>query len=582
MALNPRADADKILALLNQGQFKQAFKAAKAATKSYPRESFFANLAGTALAQQGNEREAITWFQKALRLNPDNPDAQNNLVQALISIGQPKKALELIGKILPKRPDRPNVLHFKALALMNAGHPDAAMAALDEALSLTPNNARALTLRGMLRADHGDEEGALSDYEAALRLDPKAPDTLTNMSLVLTRLHRMDDAMRAVETALSINPRHLAALQRRAVLLNELGRQSDAVAAYRRLLEAAPGDAEAMMDLSLIAPAQDREALLAEVDAALSHTAKAAPGLPFLALAKAQLLTKLGKGEDAARWFKTGNAALAKQRPFDTAEAEREFDRITDLFQSLPDPADPAEPRPIFILGLPRSGTTLTEQIITSHPGIFGCGELATAGRIVRNLLEADIAPEDLDPAQFAEDYRKTLPPMPENTVAFVDKMPANYRYVGFLLPAFPNAVILHVTRDPRDVALSMWRTFFSSPAMSFTCDQKAMAAQLNLYRRYMDFWGGLYQDRLIDVPYGALVRDIEAMSRKLANTCGVDWLPEMALPEKNTAPVLTASAAQVREGVHARSLGGWEKHQDMLAEFIAGLDPALWPELQD
>ncbi|SEQ00562.1 sulfotransferase [Thalassovita taeanensis] len=582
MAYNPHADADRIMAHLNAGQFKQAFKAAKAATKAYPREAYFANLAGTAQAQMGEEREAITWFQKALKLNPAHPDAQNNLIQALISTGQAKRALDLITRLLPKRPDRANMLYFQGLAQMNAGLPDAALASLDQALSLDPRQPRTLTLRGVLRSEAGDEDGAITDYQAALALNPKAPDTLSNLSTVLGRKHRMDDALAAVEKALALSPNHIASLQRHAVVLNELGRRTDAITAYRRLLIAAPNHPEALLELALLSPAEDRPALLNTVDAALRSTPKAAPAAPFLALAKANLLMKSadGDGTDADRWFQTANEGFARQRPFDPALAQAEFAAITARFANatdLPPAAAPEQPAPVFVLGLPRSGTTLTEQILTSHPALFGCGELATAGRLVRPLLEADT---DFDPTQFAQSYRAALPPMPEDTQGFIDKMPANYRYIGFLLTAFPNATILHITRDPRDVALSMWRTYFSSPAMAFTYDQRAMAAQINIYRRYMAHWQALFGGRITDISYETLVRDTENTSRTLAQACGVDWHPDMALPERNTAPVLTASVAQVREGVHDRSLGGWVRHKQALSQVIDNLDPALWPDL--
>jgi hypothetical protein len=169
---------------------------------------------------------------------------------------------------------------------------------------------------------------------------------------------------------------------------------------------------------------------------------------------------------------------------------------------------------------------------------------------------------------------------MPESTRAFVDKMPANYRLIGYLATALPEARFVHLLRDPRDVALSIWRTHFPAAAMGFTADLEAIAQMANLYRRYMAHWQALFPERILDVPYAELVQDIEGWSRRLAEHCGLDWVPEMAAPEKNPGAVRTASVNQVRQGVHSRSVGAWRKHAEALAPFVAALDPALWPEL--
>ena len=159
--------------------------------------------------------------------------------------------------------------------------------------------------------------------------------------------------------------------------------------------------------------------------------------------------------------------------------------------------------------------------------------------------------------------------------------MPANYRFVGFLLHAFPEARIIHIARDPRDVALSMWRSFFPSAWMNFTFDLKAMAFSANLYKRYMQHWEKLYGDRVLTLNYRDIVSDVEAASQQLADYCGLDWVEEMAAPERNTARVRTASVVQVRQGVHKKSLGGWRAMEGALQPFIDGLDPELWPELE-
>ena len=584
MAPDPRTLADRIMAQLNAGQFKAAFKTARAATKQFPKEAYFHNLAGLAQARMGDERTAITHFRQALKLAPGNRDVQNNLVQALISTGQNKRALSLLDKLRDKRPDKAHVLFLSGMARMRDGDHAGALGDLDAAIAHDPRHAAALNLRGVVRVELRQETQALDDYRASLDIEPDAPDTLSNISLLLGRMDRVEEAFAASEKALAINPNHFPALEGYSILLNQMGRRDEAIAAYERMLALVPHHAESLFELSHLLAPEHHDDIMARVDTALGKSRKGAPGFGFLALAKAHLLDRAGETGAADDWYRKGNESFAHQRPFSTDLATTERDAVLALFPDgtpLPQaPVPDGAPRPVFILGLPRSGTTLTEQMVSAHPQVHGAGELALAGRLGRDHIDSG-APFDAAAAErFAQAYRAELPDMPAGTRAFVDKMPSNYRFVGMLLAAFPDCVIVHMRRDPRDVGLSMWRTYFSSPAMSFTYDQAAIAAQINLYRDYMDHWQARFGDRIVNIDYADLVADPEAESKRLAQVCGLSWVPEMAQPERNRRTVRTASVTQVREGVHTRSVGGWRAHRAALTTLLDGIDPARWPDL--
>ncbi len=573
MAEHPKVLADRIMGQLNGGQFKSAFKTAKGAAKAYPSEAFFPNLAGMALAQSGDEREAVQWFRKAFRLSPHSPNIQDNLLQALINTGQGKIARDLIEKILPKRADSSALLFFDGLSRMREGDLQAAEAQLDHAIAADPQNASALNLRGVVRFELGREPLALADYRAALAITPNAADTLSNMSQVLGRLHRADEGLEAVQKAVAQNPQHAIALERLAVMLNESGRKEDAKSTYRRLLNLIPAHADALLAMALLHDEEERPALFAEIGAAKKSYRKGSTEAGLLDFATAHLLLKLGDlaGSDAA--FAAGNLAFAKPGKVAVDQAEALSKQVFEQYSASSPEAEPSNPRPVFVLGLPRSGTTLVEQMLSADSKVFGAGELPYVGRIIR----METAP---DASEMASLYRASLPQMPPQTVAFIDKMPANFMFIGPILSAFPNAKVLHIRRDPRDVALSMWRTWFSAPAMAFTCDQAQTARYLNLYARCMAHWNSLFSDRIIQFDYEDIVANPLEQSKRLATAAGLDWSAEMATPEQNTAQVLTASVNQVREGVHVRSVGGWRAHRQALQTVIDGLDPALWPDL--
>lgn len=580
MAVTLQQNIQKVMGYMNSGQFSAAAKAAKAAMRKFPAEANFANMVGMATAQGGNPRDAISYFSKALKMRPSDQDMQNNLIQALVMSDQHPKANELIDKLVPKRSDPSPLLQLRAISFVRRGMPHEAIQASSDVIKANPKMALAYTLRGISYTDLGQDADAVADFETAHKLAPNDPDPLANMGLPLSRMGRHDDAMLAVEKALTMRPNHANALHRYAVQLTESGRMPEAIAAYHRLLQVDPLHGEGFSELVKTQSAEENLKLMPALKSALAKVPKKAPAQVFLNLAMGNLLFQQKEHDKAAAYLKTSNKLEAPRRPYDHEAAISEFEHIKALFpvgSDQPENSSHLDPRPIFVIGQPRSGTTLSEMILSAHASVESLGELPFAGRLASAALETNT----FDPAGFATEFREALPELPQGTTAFVDKMPANYRYVGFLLQAFPNAKIIHIDRDPRDVALSMWRVNFPSGWMNFSYDLKAMAENANLYRKYMAHWSEVYGDRILTMAYQDIVNDVEAASRKMAAFCDLEWQADMAAPERNTATVRTASVVQVREGVHKKSLGGWRVMEHTLQPFIDGLDPALWPDLK-
>ncbi len=583
MATHPKILADKAMAQIRAGQFNAAFKTAKAAAKEHPRESFFLNLCGLALVQGGAPREAVDWFRKALRLMPGNVDAQNNLIQTYANLGETDRALDLIARVLPTRTDRNVLWYLQAMALNAAGRLTEAKTVLDTLIAAYPGEARAWNLRGTVRFGLDEELEAMADHEQALRLKPASPDVLVNLALLLSRAGRMEDALAATRKARTLAPDYDLALMREAAILNEMGQTEAAMATYRAVLALRPDDAEALLEAAQIATGDDLKQVAAQVDRALAGAKGAGIDRAYLLIAKARMALKAGDRAAADQYFAEGNRLHAQARPFDVVRADREMAETLALFPAgyvAPQAPPLMDPRPIFVLGLPRSGTTLTEQVLSAHPIVHGAGELPWIGRAARQAVMAG-RPFDADAARdFVAAYARGLPPMPPGTQAFVDKMPGNYKHLGYIAAAMPKAVVISVRRDPRDVALSMWQTPFGADRMGYSFDQRWMARELNEYARVMAHWARLFPGRFVELHYETLVNDIDGESRRLAQACGLDWQPAMARPHENAKAVRTASLQQVRQPVSNRSVGGWRRHADALADLIAGLDPELWPDL--
>ena len=298
----------------------------------------------------------------------------------------------------------------------------------------------------------------------------------------------------------------------------------------------------------------------------------------LISFARAVICKQAADLTGEAQQLKLANRAEADRHRYDARRADTAFADLTGLDIATLPQAAPEDPVPVFVLGLPRSGTSLLEQVLTASAPVFGCGEFV-GGEAVEALARKQ-GYAHFPAAEAAALYRSKLPEMPAGTTHFVDKLPGNYKHLGLLAAAFPNARFLQLDRDPRDVALSMWRAYLSAPALSYVYDQTAMAHEVNLYQRYMAHWKSALADRILTVPYEQLVTDIEAVGQDAAAFCGIRWTADMATPETNRAIVRTASALQVREKVHAQSVGLWRTQEKALAEFTAHLDPALWPGL--
>lgn len=569
-----------ILADLNAGRFKQAFQAAKKAMAKAPRDAGLPSLAALALTEMGRSREAVPLFQKAMKLDPGEPGHATNLLQALVGICELEKASSLADKLLEKRPGDAGVLYLAAIALARQNKEAEALARAGEAIAADPDNPRIRTFRGGVLSDLGRYRDALSDFEAALELAPDSVETLASMAKALTQLNRYEEAEARLNRAMAIAPDNLLVLKNSAVVLGELGRLDDAARAYAALFERAPDDAEVALEMANLAAKDDLDQLRKMLAARQKKAQRKSRDFALFGFAKARAAERGGDMEDARANWGEANATMARLDPVDEGALESEAAAIIETFtKGMPEPAKGDDgPVPIIIAGLPRSGTTLTEQIISAHPDIAGCGELPTAPRLVQDMQASG---EVFDPELFAARYRAEVPDHGAGGHAFTDKMPMNFRYLGYLAAAFPKARFVHVARDPRDSVLSMWQQSFAARQMRYAYSLEALAAETNRYGRYMRLWRDVLGERLLDMPYEDIVSDVEAASRRLADHVGVEWVAEMARPEANAAPVRTASVSQVRQPVHSGSVGKWKAEAGMLKPFLERLDPAIWPDLR-
>jgi len=574
-------DPTPALSALRSGDFRTVQKLARRALKLAKGDPGWLNLAAIAESGLGRPKAALPHFQLALKLAPDFHDARRNLAQTLVILGRLDEAERHLQQLTGTNPQDAEAWALLSQAAMGRGDGDAALAAADRYVDLRPGQARGLMLRATLHGRLGDEGAALADLQQAQMAEPDNVDLLIALSLPLARADHPGAAIDVARRAVELAPRHIPARLTLAMRHVEQGDSDAAKAMYHRVLEIAPDQAEALEQLAHLNDAAENQRLAPQVQTALKTAEAGSLDKAQLHFALARIAAQSADDDGLARNLTRANATMARLMPYDAGADTRLSEALMARFAPGADCDGPGDgPAPFYVLGLPRSGTSLTEAVLGAHPVVHPLGERIAPGRLLAPLIDGGLPFDAQARAAFRKGEAASLPALPEGTRFYTDKMPENYRLVGFLLAARGDARVIHLRRDPRDVALSLWQAHLAGSALNYAYDLGAMAHRFNLYARMMAHWRAIFPDRILDLPYEELVADVTRASQRLAEWLGLVWDPEMARPERSTSQILTLSASQLRQPVHTRSVGKWRKHEAMLAPFIAGLDPGLWPEL--
>jgi tetratricopeptide (TPR) repeat protein len=541
------------------------------------------NNLGIALAAQGRMDDAVAHFKRAIALKPDYADAHQNLGLALAAQGRVDDAVVHFERAVALKPDYADAHHNLGIARAAQGRIDDAVAHYERALELKPNYADAHNNLGAARAAQGRIDDAIARYERALELKPNYADAHNNLGAARAAQGRMDDAMAHYERALAIHPDHVGTHNNLGNMSKNQGKFEDAMAHYGRAIAIMPAYAEAHYNRAEIKTFRPGDAELAALEALADRDDLSLNQATHIHFALAKALDDSGDYVRAFEHLRTGNDLKRRQINYDELNAGRFFKRIAavfdrsvfDHFQGEGDPSS----IPIFVLGMPRSGSTLIEQILASHPRIHGAGELAALEMAIGSCGHEPVPFPEFVPAldgaalrrigQSYLAYLADLPGLPDGKVRIVDKLPGNFLRIGLIRLILPNARIIHTMRDPIDTCVSCYSKLFSS-GQDFSYDLAELGRYYCRYRELMAHWRSvLPAGAILDVCYEEVVDDLEGQARRLIDYCGLAWDDGCIGFHRTTRPVKTASAVQVRESMFRSSLQRWRKYE-------AGLGPLL------
>jgi len=608
-------------ALNRQGRGQEAEPLLRSALEAEPRYAKGQEELGRSLLQLGRFDEAIERLRQALALDPKLQSAQLTLVHALSESGRAEQAEAQMQEFLRADPSRE--LIAKAAVHQRAGRLEQAEGLYREILRQDPHNLEALRLLALI-AMHFERYGQAE--QLLKRAVEVAPDFLAAwIDLSRVQLERLDipAAQASIERAAELNPRsanvqiHVANAQaragrhdlavatyRRAIelkadlpagylglgnVLKTIGRQAEAIEAYRRATALRPELSESWWSLSNLKTFRFEEAEIEAMERMLER-----PGLP--AEASVQFSFALAKArEDRAEYaqafplYERGNRTRRALENYDPVQTEIINDRIVEVFDTEflarhAGHGDP-DPAPIFVIGLPRSGSTLVEQILASHSQVDATHELPEVGRLIqrinRNRADQVGYPEALrdftgeDWAALGQSYIDETRKYRRDAPRFVDKNPNNFASVGMLSLALPNARFINTRRHPVDTCLSCYKQLFAK-GQPFTYDLVELGEYYLQYERLMAHWHAVLPGRVLDVQYESMVADQDAETRRLLDFCGLEWEDACLRFHETERAIRTASSEQVRQPIYTSSVGLWRHYERELAPLIEILRPVL------
>jgi len=507
---------------------------------------------------QGDVPGAVAAAKRLIASSPEGPEGYFLLGMAAAEGGHVAKAIPLLEAAAARGGKADHLAQLARLLVLVRRDGEAAAAAR-EAMVREPTDALTFDTIGCVLARIGDHEGSLAPFAAAVEGEPENTEYRYNLAAASAFTGRVEEARQHYETILSQKPGNarvhyaLAILSRQTADANHVARLETALDKVEQAGEA-PGD-----------------------------------GLR-IRYALAKELEDLGDTAASLRHLSAANRAQKQVIGYDFAQDEAIFDAIEALFAdaggALAKGAGRRGMAPIFVVGMPRTGTTLVDRILSSHSEVEAAGELQAmplavkklAGTSSRRVLDAEtvLASAAIDPTALGEAYlARAEVHRGQGRPRFTDKLPANFLYIGHILRALPDARVVCLRRGPLDTIWSNYKNLFASQSAyyAYSYDLMDTARYYARFDRLMALWEQLWPGAVLQLSYEGLVADQEAQTRRLLAHCGLDWDPACLSFHENRSAVATPSAAQVRRALNSDGIGKWRSYEEALAPARAWLD---------
>lgn len=572
-------------ALGSAGRSAEALEVLIPAQKADPGNAQVWLYTGNAYTGLKNFEAALEAFQRAIQLAPNMFQAHFNAGNMLVRMNRAAEAEPFYRRALQINPKHVGALNNLGNILMSADKPEMAIPLFEQTIKIAPNFPKAYFNLGHAKARTDHTEDAIPLYREAIKRDPNYVRAWDKLGVALHSNDQVEEAIDAFNHALALQPDLASA---RFGIATCLQIQGDFEAAHREIRKAialAPNLAFYWNALVMTKTFREGDPDIAAIEELAQHAEELhGDDKPRVFFMLGKIYSDLNRSKDAFAAWKRGNALMREQISYDAEKDISTMDWITRActpeFLTQHRGMGVDSELPVFILGMPRSGSSLVEQIIASHSDVYGAGELTTFSRLFAERICGGGTPE-FNPEQFTPEalkdlgrcYAEELQKRAPQARRITDKMPGNFAYAGLIHMALPKAKIIHVYRDARDCCLSCFSKQFIS-GQFFTYSLTELGHFYRAYERLMAHWRRVLPPEIfMEVSYEDLVENFDTVAPKLVAFCGLEWQDACRDFYKTKRIVRTASQAQVHKPLYASSVGRWRNFEDGLSPLFHALD---------
>ena len=563
--------------LFSAGQAHQAGSVFRKILKADPGHAEAAHMLGVLACQSDNLTAGIRYFSQAISATPDQPTYHNNIGQAYKNDGQLADAVNSFRRAVELNPDYAEAHYNLGAAYHELDQPDEAVQHYKLALALRPDDAMAHYNLGIALKSVGQFDQAIDSFDDALALQPRYLTAIIAKGNTLKDLGRLDDALECFRKSISYQPDFVEAYLNLGGLEEVRGQKEAAIFNFTKAIEIKPDCAAAYHAMALSKKhLSANEDNIKSMEKLMSSPDLSADQQMHLAFGLGKAFEDVRQYERAFDYFALGNK---KKRATVDYAVEKDITKIQNLknlftldFFKRFENSGSEDPTPIFIVGMPRSGTTLLEQILASHPEVHGAGELKHLHHITNKFRTERLA--DTSPAsetaaytalaQLGQDYLKEIRRYSSDTRFITDKMPDNFLNIGLIKLALPKAKIVHCCRNPMDTCLSIFKLHLPY-WHAYSYDQIELGQNYNLYRDMIAHWHEVLPGFIYDIQYEEVVSDQRRQTERLLEFCNLEWNDACLDFHKSDRPVSTASSSQVRRPLYSDSVQAWRRYETQL-----------------